>query len=137
MIKVAKFIVMLRTLLKQTKFQLNIKGPEKKNTYVPSQKNKNLMKCLACDEQKHKVRPLPLATISLTEKVEKTLREYFELHIKNHNVKYIDESNRILVLNTKSLLAAGVAYHISCYTAFRCTKWKKQLHKSSCEKQKF
>ena len=53
---------MLRTLLKQTKFQLNIKGPEKKNTYVPSQKNKNLMKCLACDEQKHKVRPLPLAT---------------------------------------------------------------------------
>ena len=53
------------------------------------------------------------------EKAEKTLKEYSELHIKNNNATYIDEVNWILLtLATRSLLAADVAYHKSCYQAF-------------------
>ena len=96
---------------------------------VSSWKNKDLIKFIICDEQNVKKDAL-LANISLAENAEKTLREYSELHNKNKNVKYTAEANRtLLVLNTKSLLVADVAYHSSCYEAFRCTGWKKQLHK--------
>ena len=112
-----------------TKISVKIQNARKKYRSVSSWKNKDLMKCIICDEQKRKKGcPLPLANISLTEKEEKTLREYSELHIKNNNVKYIDGANRILlVLNTKSLLAADVAYQSSGY----------KLHKTCDEKQKF
>ena len=68
------------------------------------------MKCIVCYEEKR--RPLPSTNISLKEKTKKTLKEYSELHIKNNNAKYIDGANLILlILATKSLLAADVAYH--------------------------
>ena len=60
------------------------------------------------------------------------MREYSELHIKNKNVKYIDRANRIFfALNTKSL-----QNYSSCYKAFRCTGWKKQLRETFDEKQR-
>ena len=126
------------TRLKQPKFQLNFKVPEKGMDTCHHWKNKDLMKCIICDGQKRKKgRPLPLVNTSWTEKAEKTLLEYSELHVKNNNAKYIDGANQILlVLNTKSLLATEVAYHSSCYEAFWCTVWKNQLHKTSDEKQK-
>ena len=75
------------THLKQPKFQLNAKVPEKSIDTCHYWKNKDLMRCIISDEQKRKKgRPLSLANISLTEKAEKTLREYSELHIKNNNV---------------------------------------------------
>ena len=94
MIKVRKFIKKLQTHLKQPQFQLILKLPEKMCRYLSSWKNKDLMKCIICDEEKRKKRhPLPLANLSSTEKAGKTLREYSELHIKNNNVKYNDGAN--------------------------------------------
>ena len=80
-----------------------------------------------CHGKKDKGRPLPLTNISLTEKEEKSLKEYSELHIKNNNGKYIDGANRILLtLATRSLIVADVAYHKSCYQAFQSKGWKKK-----------
>ena len=89
------------------------------------------MKCIICNEEKRKKgRPIPLTFISVTEKAEKTLKEFSELHIKNNNQKYLDGVQRILLaLGTKSLLAADVAYHKqSCYEPFRSNAWKRQLN---------
>ena len=80
--------------------------------------------------KRKKGRPIPLTVISVTEKAEKTLKEFSELHIKNNNQKCLDGAQRILLtLGTKSLLAADVACHKqSCYEAFRSNAWKRQLN---------
>ena len=47
----------------------------KKYTYESSWKDKEIMKCIICNEEKRKKgRPLPLTVISVTEKAEKTLK---------------------------------------------------------------
>ena len=87
------------------------------------------MKRIICNEEKRKKgRPIPLTIISVTDKAEKTLQEFSELHIKNNNQKYLDGARRILLtLATKSLLAADVAYHQqSCYEPFRSSAWKRR-----------
>ena len=72
-----------------TKVFTHRKGARKKYAYTSSWKDKDLMKCVICDEEKRKKgRPLPLTNISLTEKAEETLKEYSELYIKNNNAKY-------------------------------------------------
>ena len=125
MITVEKFIVKLQTHLKQPKFQLNVKVPEKSIDTSHHGKTKILRNALYVMNKNVKKDVLYVWLI-YTFKVEKTLREYSELHIKNNNVKHIDGANRILfVLNRKLLLAADVAYHSSCYKAFRYTGWKK------------
>lgn len=44
------------------------------------------MKCIICNEEKRKKgRPIPLTVISVTDKAEKTLKEFAELHIKYNN----------------------------------------------------
>ena len=64
------------------------------------------------------------------------MKEYSELRNKNNNAKYIDGANWILVtLPTRSLLPADVAYHKSCYQAFRSKGRKKKSQKD--EKQNF
>ena len=78
-----------------TKVFTHRKGARKRYAYTSSWKDKDLMKCVICDEEKRKKgRPLPLTNISLTEKAEETLKEYSELYIKNNNAKYIDGANQ-------------------------------------------
>ena len=90
MMNVRKFIVKLQTHLKQPKFQLNVKVPEKRiGARVIMEKQRSYKIHYMCWTKRKKGRPLPLANISLTENAEKTLREYSELHNKNNNVIYI------------------------------------------------
>ena len=68
--------------------------------------------------------------------MEKTLKEYSELHIKNNDAEYIDGANWILLtLATRSFLAAEVAYHKSSCQAFQSKGWKKANQKD--EKKNF
>ena len=112
---------MVGTTPQATNVLAHRKSARKKYAYTLSWKDKDLMKCIICDEEKcKKGRPLPLTNISLTEKEEISLNEYSELHLKNNNGKYIDGANRILLtLATRSLIVADVAYHKSCYQAFQ------------------
>ena len=100
------------TIRQATRFFANRKSARTKYAYTSSSKDKDLVKCIICDEKKRKKeRPLPLTNISLTQKVP----EYSELHIKNNNAKYIDGANWILLtLVARSLLAADVAFHKWC-----------------------
>ena len=122
---------MVGTTPQATNVLAHRKSARKKYAYTLSWKDKDLMKCIICDEEKcKKERPLPLTNISLTEKEEKSLKEYSELHIKNNNGKYIDGANRILLtLATRSVIVADVAYHKSCYQAFQSKGWKKKSQK--------
>ena len=69
--------------------------------------------CIVCNKDiRVKGRLAPPKTISIVDKVEPTVKEFAEIHIKNNNLKYVEGAKRILLtLSTKSLLAANVAYH--------------------------
>ena len=90
-------------------------------------------KCIICNEHKYqKGRLIPLLNLTLQDKssksyrAEKTLEEYANIHKKTGNKKYVDGANRILLtISSKSLFAADVAYHKSCYDNFRASWWKK------------
>ncbi len=89
-------------------------------------------KCIICNEDKRiKGRLVDVQTITITEKAEKTLKEFAEIHVQSKNQKYIDWAKRILLtLLTSSLLAADVAYHKKqCYEPFRSPVWKKMREK--------
>ena len=65
---------------------------------------------------------------------EKKLIEYTEIHISN-NTKFKSVGERILLtLSAKSMFAADVGYHKSCYDVFRSPKWnkKKSVEKNNC-----
>ena len=128
---------MVGTTSQATKVFTHRKSARKRYAYTSWWKDKDLMKCIIWDEEKHKIgRPLPLTNISLAEKAEKPLKEYSELHIKNNNAKIYwwskSDSSDIL---TRSLLTANVVYHKSCYQAFRSKGWKKKSKKD--EKKNF
>ena len=74
-----------------------------------------------------------MQTIAITDKAEKTLKGFAEIHVKSNNQKYIDGASRILLtLSTSSLLAADVAYHKKlCYEPFRSPVWKKTKEKDA------
>ena len=89
---------MVVTTSQATKVFTHRKSARKRYAYTSSWKDKDLMKCIIWDEEKHKIgRPLSLTNISLMGKAEKPLKEYSELHIKNNNAKYIDGTNQILL----------------------------------------
>lgn len=100
-----------------------------KYKYESSWKEPEKKKCIICNEDKRvKGRLIEVQTISITDKAQKTLEEYANIHMRNNNEKYIDGARRILLtLSSKSLLAADVAYHKrQCYEAFRSPKWKRE-----------
>ena len=63
----------------------------------------------------------------MVDKVEPTLKEFTEIHIKNNNLKYVEGGKRILLtLSIKLLLAANVVYHQEeCYKRSRSPAWKR------------
>ena len=81
-------------------------------------------RCIICNKDIWvKGRLLLPKTISIVDKVEPTLKEFAEIHIKNKNLKYLEGSLDIIL--TKSLLAANVAYHQeTCYKPFQTPAWK-------------
>ena len=116
-------VAMLKNIPDQRKSLRNKQKYESSWT-VESQK-----RCIICNKDifsKGKLQPPQ--TISIVDKAEDTLKEFAELHIRNNNEKYVEASKRILlVLSTKSLLAANVAYHRKeCYQPFRANGWKRQ-----------
>ena len=97
-------------------------------TYTSSWQQEEHKKCIICNEDKWvKGRLVPIQTISVTDKSEKTLIEYANIHLTKKNTKYMDGAQRILLtLSTKSLLAADVGYHKKmCYEPFRSPVWKR------------
>ena len=92
----------------------------------------------ACNEKKG--RDVEVKIMSIEElketvhKAEKKLIEYTEIHISN-NTKFKSVGERILLtLSAKSMFAADVGYHKSCYDVFRSPKWnkKKSVEKNNC-----
>ena len=68
------------------------------------------------------------------QKPEKKLIEYAEIDISN-NTKFKSAGERLLLtLSTKSLFAADVGYHKSCYDMFHLPKWnkKKSVEENNC-----
>ena len=61
---------------------------------------------------------ITLTNVTFTEKAEKALQKYSELHIQKTQLKYIDRANQILfTMATKSLSAVDVVYESSCFKA--------------------
>ena len=97
--------------------------------------NQRERKCIICNNHRYiKGRLDQLINIALKRAVhgtyvaESTLKEYFEIHLKLDNEKYIDSANRILlVLGTSSLFSADASYHKSYYDGFRSFWWKTKL----------
>ena len=79
-------------------------------------------------EKKVKGRIVPVQTITLTDKAQKTLEEFPHIHIENNNKKYEAGAKRILLtLTSKSLLEADIACHKrECYELFRSPAWKRE-----------
>ena len=84
--------------------------------------------CIICNKDiRVKGRLVPPKTISIVDKVEPTLKEFTEIHIKNNNLKYVEGGKRILLtLSIKLLLAANVVYYQEeCYKRSRSPAWKR------------
>ena len=76
-----------------------------------------------------------ISTVDGTYKAEDTLKEYAEIHLKSKNERFIDSTNRILlVLETSLLFAADVLYHKSYYESFRSPWWKRKKENSNTTK---
>ena len=100
----------------------------KEYEYSSSWTDESKKKCIICNaEKKEKGRTVPVQTIALTEKAQRTLEEFAHIHIENSNEKYVAGAKRILLtLTSKSLLEADVAYHKKeCYEPFRSPVWKR------------
>ena len=90
------------------------RSDRQKYRYESSWQSDENKRCIICNEDKKiNGRVVDLQTIAITEKAEKTLKEFAEIHVKSHNQKYIDGERILLTLCTSSLLAADVAYHRS------------------------
>ena len=106
------------------------RSDRQKYRYESSWQSDDKKRCIICNEDKKiKGRLVDVQTIAITEKAEKTLKEFAEIHVQSNNQKYIDGARRILLtLSTTSLLAADVAYHKKlCYEPFRSPVWKKRV----------
>ena len=84
-------------------------------------------RCIICNKDiQAKGRLLPTKTISIVDKSEPALKEFAKILIKKNNLKYVEDTNWILLtLSKKSSFAANVAYHQEkYYKPFRILAWK-------------
>ena len=99
-----------------------------KYTYKSGWMEEKEKQCITCNGEKRtsKGRPVPLVTVTDTDRTEDTLKEFAKIYVQ-HNTKYVDGAKRILLtLATSSMLASNVAYHREeCYIPFRSHHWKK------------
>ena len=101
----------------------------KKYTYKSGWMEEKERKAIICNGEKRtsnsEGRPVPLVTVTDTDRTEDTLKEFAKIHIQ-HNTKYVDGAKRILLTLATSSLLASVAYHREeCYIPFRSHHWKK------------
>ena len=84
----------------------------KKYTYKSGWMEEKEKLCIICNGEKRtsKGRPVPVVTVTDTDRAEDTLNEFVKIHVQ-HNTKYV---------------ASNVAYHREeCYIPFRSHHWKK------------
>eukprot|EP00112_Aurelia_sp_Birch-Aquarium-sp1_P004612 Seg1523.1 transcript_id=Seg1523.1/GoldUCD/mRNA.D3Y31 product="hypothetical protein" protein_id=Seg1523.1/GoldUCD/D3Y31 len=81
------------------------RSDRQKYRYESSWQSDDKKRCIICNEDKRiKGRLVDVQTITITDKAEKTLKEFAEIHIQSNNQKYIDGAKRILlILSTSSL----------------------------------
>lgn len=108
------------------------------NIYVSSWRDKGVMKWNTWDEQKRrKGSPLHLANISLTEKPEKTLKNYFELHIQITVLNILMEQIELFLCWMQNLCLSQTWINIAVAKKhFNAQSGKSQLCNTFDKKQK-